>query len=494
MIFDQLPPHYDLSSTFMAIRAGTCPVCSERLPSSTGLIPPGCPFAGETGCALAEEHRAAEGGPLAETIAYPTPAADEADDDGFPEVDDLANRTVALYRMGQVIGRGMMGRVYQAEHRGLARPCAIKIMNPSLVRREPATVERFWAEARAVAGLVHPHVVTVHNLGTERGYHYIEMEYMPGGVSLKETLVRAGPLDPARASKLMRQVALGLEAAHRAGLVHRDVKPANVLMTADGRAKLADFGLVRKIVDVDRNPAGLAGTPTFMAPELFGGRPAGPKTDLYAVGVMYYYLLTARLPFASDNLARLILLHRNAPVPDVRLLAPAAPSEVTRILGRLLAKNPADRYDSAGELAEDLFRTLGQLRNTEQLVHESLEGLDCLIQGGRDRWRVVYPVPGDRIHEVYIELVEGRRHERLLTVFSVCAPCDPRHYEFALKLNNELTHGSLSIREVNGQAMFVMTRTFAHGHVGPAEIRAAVQEIAKRGDRVEQQLTSTDVF
>jgi serine/threonine-protein kinase len=292
----------------------------------------------------------------------------------------------------------------------------------------------------------------------------------------------------------MRQIALGLEAAHRAGLVHRDVKPANVLMTADGRAKLADFGLVRKIVDVDRNPAGLAGTPTFMAPELFGGRPAGPKTDLYAVGVMYYYLLTARLPFASDNLARLILLHRNAPVPDVQLLAPAAPSEVTRILGRLLAKNPADRYDSAGELADDLLRALGHLRNTEELVHESLEGLDCLIQGGRDRWRVVYPVPGDRIHEVYIELVEGRRHERLLTVFSVCAPCDPRHYEFALKLNNELTHGCLSIREVNGQAMFVMTRTFARGHVGPAEIRAAVQEIAKRGDRVEQQLTSTDVF
>lgn len=478
----------------MAKRAGVCPVCDEPLAESTGLIPPGCPFAGELGCALADEHRATQGGPLAETIAYRSPGADEPDDDGFPEIDDLANRTLAQYRIGQVIGRGMMGRVYQAEHRGLGRPCAIKVMNPSLVRREPTIVERFWAEARAVAGLVHPHVVTVHNLGSERGYHYIEMEYMPGGVSLKETLVREGPLDPARATTLMRQIALALDAAHSSGLVHRDVKPANVLMTADGRAKLADFGLVRRLADVDRNPAGLAGTPTFMAPELFGGAPAGPKTDLYAVGVMYYYLLTGRLPFASDNLARLILLHRSAPLPDVRLLAPAAPKEVAQILECLLSKDPLARYDSSAQLADDLLNTLGHLRNTEELVHESLEGLDCLIQGGRDRWRVIYPVPGDRIQEVYIELVDGRKNERLLTVFSVCAPCDPKHYEFALKLNTELTHGSLSIRDVNGQPMFVMTRTFARGHVSPAEIRAAVVEIARRGDRVEQQLTSTDVF
>jgi serine/threonine-protein kinase len=478
----------------MEKRAGRCPVCDEPLSASTGLVPPGCPFAGELGCALGDEHRAAHGGPLAETIAYHSPGSEEEPDDGFPEVDDLVNRTLAQYRIGRVIGRGMMGRVYQAEHRGLGRFCAIKVMNPSLVRRDPSIVERFWAEARAVAGLVHPHVVTVHNLGTERGYHYIEMEYISGGVSAKETLVREGPLAPARATTLMRQVALALEAAHDSGLVHRDVKPSNVLMTADGRAKLADFGLVRRIADVNRNPAGLAGTPTFMAPELFGGSPAGPKTDLYAVGVMYYYLLTGRLPFASDNLARLILLHRGAPVPDVRLLAPAAPKEVAKILNRLLSKNPDSRHRTAGELAENLLRTLGHLRNTEELVHESLQGLDCLIQGGRDRWRVIYPVPGDRIQEVYIELVEGRNHERLLTVFSVCAPCDPKHYEFALKLNNELTHGSLSIREVNGQPMFVMSRTFARGHVSPAEIRAAVVEIARRGDRVEQQLTSIDVF
>ena len=120
------------------------------------------------------------------------------EDDGFPEVDDLADATLGQYRLGRIIGRGSMGRVYRGEHLSLARPCAIKVMNPGLVARKPKIRERFWAEARAVANLVHPHVVTVHNLGNDRGYHYIEMEYVPGGVSLKEALdprggVRAGP-------------------------------------------------------------------------------------------------------------------------------------------------------------------------------------------------------------------------------------------------------------------------------------------------------------
>lgn len=317
-----------------------------------------------------------------------------------------------------------MGRVYRAEHAGLGRPCAVKVLSPGLVARQPRTVERFWAEARAVAGLVHPHVVTVHNLGSDRGYHYIEMEHVAGGVSLRETLIRNGPLEPLRASLLIRQVALALSAAHRSGLVHRDVKPANVLLTAEGSAKLADFGLVRRLRDRDSG-SNLAGTPTFMAPELFHGSPAGPQTDLYAVGVSFFYLLTARLPFASDDLASLIRLHRSAPVPDVRRLVSAIPDELPPILARLLDKDPARRHASADELAEELKVVLGHLRDTEGLVRESLEGVDCLIQGARDRFRVIVPVPGDRIQEVYVEVAEGRKNERLLQIFSVCTRPTP---------------------------------------------------------------------
>ena len=472
-----------------------CPLCDE--PARSGLPSAECPFAGETGCPMSGDTPNSVHDPFGETIAYRggSGSSDEdgIDADGFPEVDDLVGTTLGQYALSDVIGRGAMGRVYRGEHAGLGRACAIKVLSPGLVARQPRTVERFWAEARAVAGLVHPHVVTVHNLGSDRGYHYIEMEFVPNGVSLRETLVRDGPLEALRASALVRQVALALAAAHRSGLVHRDVKPANVLLTADGQAKLADFGLVRRL-DERESGAGLAGTPTFMAPELFSGSPADARTDLYAVGVMYFYLLTARLPFASDALGHLIRLHRLAPLPDVRRLAPEVPDEVPPILARLLHKDPTRRYESAEELADELKVVLGHLRDTEGLVRESLEGLDCLIQGARDRFRVIVPVPGDRIQEVYIEVAQGRKNERLLQVYSVCAPADPRHYEFALKLNAELTIGGLSVREVNDHPMFVMTRTYQRGHVTPADIRAAVTEIARRGDWVEQQLTSTDVY
>ncbi len=313
-----------------------------------------------------------------------------------------------------------MGRVYRGEHVGLGRTSAVKVLSPGLVARQPLTVERFWAEARAVAGLVHPHVVTVHNLGSDRGYHYIEMEYVPGGVSLKETLVHEGAFEALRATALVRQVAmaLGRRAPQRTGPSRREAgqRPAH------GRGP----GQARRFRA--RPPPGRprGGHESGRHADIHGARavpgaPASPSTDLYAVGVMYFYLLTARLPFSSDNLGHLIRLHRMAPVPDIRRLAPAVPDEVPPILARLLHKDPAKRYDSAEELADDLKLILGHLRDTEGLVRESLEGLDCLVQGAKDNFRVIVPVPGDRIQEVYIELTQGRKNERLLQIYSVCA-------------------------------------------------------------------------
>ncbi len=144
-----------------------------------------------------------------------------------------------------------MGRVYRAEHLGLCRPCAIKVMNPGLVARQPQVRERFWAEARAVANLVHPHVVTIHNLGSDRGYHYIEMEYVPAGSASRSRSParvrssRSGPR-PWSARWSWRS-----SAAHRSGLVHRDVKPSNVLLASFDHAKLADFGLVRHLNELE---------------------------------------------------------------------------------------------------------------------------------------------------------------------------------------------------------------------------------------------------
>lgn len=439
---------------------------------------------------------------LGETIAYRTDQMVDSredvgltpEDDGFPEVDDLANQMLGQYRLGEVAGRGSMARVYRAEHLGLGRPCAIKVMSPGLISRQPHIRERFWAEARAVAKLVHPHVVTIHNLGADRGYHFIEMEYVPRGVSLKESIVREGAFEAVHASRLVRQVVLALGAAHESGLIHRDVKPANVLLTAEGDAKLADFGLVRHLSELELAGAPLAGTPTFMAPELFAGVPASPRSDFYAVGIMYYYLLSARLPFASDQIANLVRLHREEPVPDIRNIVPHVSDRVAAILERCLAKQAADRYQSAEELAEDLQLAVYHLRDTESLIRESIEGLDCFVQGGRDHYRILFQLPGDRLQEVYLELTLGKNDERLFSVFSVCGPAHPSHYEFALKLNAKLTYGSLSIRDVHGQPMFVMTRTFARDRVCAVDIRAALLEIARRADRVEQQLTDSDLY
>ena len=162
---------------------------------------------------------------------------------------------MGFYRIESILGQGSMACVYKAKHLGLHRPCALKILDTELVGEQRENRERFWAEARAAANLLHPHVVTIHNLGSVDGYHYIEMEYVPGGRTLRETLVREGPLDPARASYLTRQVVLALGAAHDSGLVHRDIKPANVLLTPNGDAKLADFGLVRRLADLAQGGA-----------------------------------------------------------------------------------------------------------------------------------------------------------------------------------------------------------------------------------------------
>jgi serine/threonine protein kinase len=366
-------------------------------------------------------------------------------------------------------------------------------MDPALDVEQPLIRDQFWAEARAAANLIHPHIVTIHNLGSMEGFHFIEMEYVPGGLTLRESLVREGPLEPLRATILAKQVVLALEVAHNAGLVHRDVKPANVLLTPDGRAKLTDFGLVRRLDDLAQGSAPLAGTPTFMAPELFRGTPASPQSDIYALGVLLFHTLSGRLPFIADNIHQIIQLHQHQPIPDISELV-IVPDALAAIVKRCLAKSPSDRYLNARELADSFQLALHRLRDTESLVRESAKGLDCFIQGARDTFRVIIPQPGDRLQEVIIEATEGKNDEQYLSVFSVCGPADPDYFAYALTLNSHLTFGSISIHDVLGKQMFVMSRTFLRDTVRPEELRDAMLEIARRADSVEKQLTRMDQY
>jgi len=428
---------------------------------------------------------------LASASAESDETAQSKADEGYWE--SVIGSRLADYQIESHLGRGSMARVYRARHVGLDRPCALKIMDPHLLSRQPAVRERFWAEARAAANLSHPHVVTIHNMGVDRGYHFIEMEYVTGAVSLKDWLVRKGPFEPLPASKLVRQIVLALEAAHRAGLVHRDVKPANVLLTPHGHAKLADFGLAHQLLGPARER--LAGTPTFMAPELFRKASASPQSDIYAVGVMLYYLVSGRLPFAASTIRALIRLHQEQPVPDIRAIVDAIPDRLAEIVGRCLAKEPADRFSSSLELADELRVVIQQLRDTESLIRESMRGIDCFLQGSRDTFRIILPQQrGERLQEVIVEVNEGKNDERFLSVFSLCGPAEPSHYASALALNGRLTYGSLSIRHVLGAPMFVMSRTFPRDRVRSREIRDAILEIARRSDQIEQQLTQLDQY
>jgi serine/threonine protein kinase len=432
---------------------------------------------------------------LEETAHHVSPGSERAREKaGPPDVESLLGRQIAQYRIKSVLGRGTMAWVFKAKHLGLGRPCALKIMDPDLVARQPSIREQFWAEARAAANLFHPHVVTIHNLGCVRGFHFIEMEYIRGGQTLRESLVREGPLDPVRASTVARQVVLALGAAHEAGLVHRDIKPANVLLTPDGRAKLADFGLVRRLDDLADGGAPLAGTPTFMAPELFRGTPASPRSDIYALGVLLFHTLSGRLPFAAESVGQLIALHQNQPVPDLRQIAATVPDALVDIVVKCLAKSPADRFATAHELADALHLVIHRNLDTESLVRDAAKGLDCFIQGYGDTFRVILPLPGDRLQEVVIETTESKNNERYVSVFSVCGPADPAYFKYALTLNAHLTFGSISIHDVLGSPMFVMSRTFPRDTVRAEDVRDALLEIGRRADYVEKQLTRLDQY
>ncbi len=417
---------------------------------------------------------------------------------GIEPVESLENQKLGPYTIGRLLGQGTMGRVYFATHRALHRECAIKVIHPELIGRQPRVRARFLAEARASAALRHPNIVLVHNLGSERGYDYLEMEYIPGSRTLRDQLVQEGPLPVAEAIRVARQVARALGEAHRGGLIHRDVKPTNVLMTPQGHAKLADFGLVCRR-DAQGCPteeacSTVAGTPSFMAPELFQGTMSSPQSDFYALGVTLYYLLLARLPFTGDQIANLVNQHETAVPPlGPGTLAESLPDPLVAVLKCCLAKRPEERFATAEELDDALRASLREPRDIDGLVLDALRGIDGLVLGGSEQFRVLASLPSERLHEVFIEMRPGKVSQRQLAIFAICGEADPNHHEFVLRLNAELL-GGVSIRQFDGRPMYFMTRTFDENSVQPAEIRTAVEEIARHSDRVERQLSQIDLY
>jgi serine/threonine-protein kinase len=256
------------------------------------------------------------------------------------------------YEIVREIGRGGMGAVYEAVDRTLGRCVALKVLRSELTASREM-LERFLAEARAAAAVSHPNVVTLYEVGEFEGTHFIAMELLSD--DLGRLIHRSGAMAIDDVRRLGFEIAAGLGAAHRAGLIHRDVKPSNVMLTADGTAKLVDFGIARLGEGVGLTRTGLAmGTPTYMSPEQGTGAAVDHRTDLYSLGIMLFEMLTGRVPYDASTAMGVLYQHAHAPLPDVRSVRPDAPAWLAEVIGRCLAKSPEGRFADADQVARAL--------------------------------------------------------------------------------------------------------------------------------------------
>jgi serine/threonine-protein kinase len=266
------------------------------------------------------------------------------------------------YQVVRVVGRGGMGVVLQAFDPALNRHVAIKVLAPQWASSAAAR-QRFAREAQATAALCHDHVVAIHGVDEVQGLPYLVMEYVQG-VSLQQQLDRAGPPDLAEILRIGKQTAAGLAAAHERGLIHRDVKPSNILLEEEtGRVKLSDFGLARAVDDASLTQSGvIAGTPQYMAPEQARGEAQDHRADLFSLGSVLYALCTGRPPFrAATTLAVLRSVCEDTP-PPIRDVNPDIPTWLVEVIDWLHAKDPADRFQSAAEVARRLDQHLAHLQ------------------------------------------------------------------------------------------------------------------------------------
>jgi serine/threonine-protein kinase len=258
------------------------------------------------------------------------------------------------YKILRKLGAGGMANVYLAEDQELGRRVAIKILNERHANDEQF-VERFRREAKNAAGLSHPNIVSIFDRGEAEGTYYIAMEYLDGR-SLKELITTRGPAPINVAIEYARQILGALRVAHRQGLVHRDIKPHNVLVDGEGRVKVTDFGIARAGPSQMTEEGSIIGTAQYLSPEQAQGAPVTPASDLYSVGIVLYELLTGTVPFAGETPVELAMKHLSKVPEPPSHVRPEVPRDLDFVIMRALAKAPADRYQSADEMDADLAR------------------------------------------------------------------------------------------------------------------------------------------
>src|SRR6266511_4232576 len=259
------------------------------------------------------------------------------------------------YEVGPLLGAGGMAEVYEGHDRLLARRVAVKVLLAQYAH-DPAFLARFRREAQAAASLSHPNIVAVYDTGSEGDIWFIVMEYIAGR-TLRDVIKAEGPAHPARAAEICADVASALAGAHARGVIHRDVKPGNVMLTADGKVKVMDFGIARaSAVPSITQTAAVVGTVQYIAPEQAQGLEADARSDLYALGCCLYEMLTGQVPFTGPTPVAIAYRHvQDNPTPP-RMLNPDVPVSLERVCLKAMAKRPQDRYQTAAEMQRDLER------------------------------------------------------------------------------------------------------------------------------------------
>ncbi|MDQ3940978.1 MAG: protein kinase [Actinomycetota bacterium] len=269
------------------------------------------------------------------------------------------------YRLDDKLAIGGMGSVYAATDDRLGRSVAVKLLKDEL-SQDPRFIERFRREARAAGALSHPNVARIFDSGEDGARHFIVME-LAEGRDLARLLREEGPLSPERTAEIAAQVADALAHAHAAGLVHRDVKPHNVIVDTDDHVKVTDFGIARAAGDSTLTATGsVLGTAQYISPEQASGTPIGPASDIYSLGIVLYEMLTGAVPFTGDSAISVAMRHVNTPVPAPSELNPDVPPEMDAIVAKATNKDPDARYADATEMAEALRAVW--LGPTEELV------------------------------------------------------------------------------------------------------------------------------
>lgn len=278
------------------------------------------------------------------------------------------------YEVVSHIGQGGMADVFLAVDTILNRQVAIKILRADL-STDAVSILRFEREAQAAAALAHPNIVEIYDVGDYKGHHYIVMEYVTGK-TLKQVIRSRGPIVNEEAVDIMKQLCSAISEAHSRGIIHRDIKPQNVIVKADGSIKILDFGIATAKGSMQLTQANnVMGSVHYLAPELAKGEAASPQSDIYALGIVLYEMLAGDVPFKADQAVQIALKHMREPMPDVRLINASVPQSIANVITRATAKDPNNRYGSCREMLQDISTCLRPERLNERklVLHEDIQ-------------------------------------------------------------------------------------------------------------------------